>query len=288
MINLINIDDLESKDIYNIITDNVENKILNKIIGLLFEKPSTRTKTSFISSIHQLGCQFIDFKKDDLNLSRDESLEDTAKALNCYIDGLIVRTDDHSKIIKINENFDKPIINALSDLSHPCQGLSDLNYLFKYFGKLEFNIVWMGDITNVCLSILDCIKKIDKIKISIISHPDIISNHEKRYSDFKNINFFSNVEAIILNEASCVMTDVFISMNDIYSEDKIEKLLKYQVNKSIFEKVNKNCIFMHCLPAKIGFEVSESILNSDKSHVWQQAKNKMYNQKTILQYINWT
>ena len=287
MKNLINIEDLTEIDVNNIVCDNVNDINFNKIIGLFFEKPSTRTKTSFISSIFQMGGKIIDLKKEDLNLIREESLTDTAKAFNCYLDGLIVRTNDHSKIIKLNDYFDKPLINALSDLSHPCQGLSDLNYLYKIHKNLNFKIVWMGDITNVCRSILDCLKKINTIEILVISTSEIISKFEKNYLDNNNINFTDKINNEYLSKANCIMTDVFISMNDDFSENKIENLMKYQVNEKVFQNTSKDCIFMHCLPAKVNVEVSDVIINSKISHVWQQAKNKMYSQKTILKYINW-
>ena len=255
MKNLINIEDLTEIDVNNIVCDNVNDINFNKIIGLFFEKPSTRTKTSFISSIFQMGGKIIDFKKEDLNLIREESLTDTAKAFNCYLDGLIVRTNDHSKILKLNDYFDKPLIKPCLIIA-PMSKPTDLNYLYKIHKNLNFKIVWMGDITNVCRSILDCLKKINTIEILVISTSEIISKFEKNYLDNNNINFTDKIDNKYLSKANCIMTDVFISMNDDFSENKIENLMKYQVNEKVFQNTSKDCIFMHCLPAKVNVEVS--------------------------------
>ena len=140
-----------SKDqLLQIIEDKCDEIFLeNKTIGFLFEKPSTRTRVSFFTGIVQLKGNVIDLRYEDLNISREESFEDTFKAMNCYLDGLIYRTTNHDKLIEASKYFDKPIINALSNISHPCQIISDLFTLYQNFKSLDLEILWMGDMNNV-------------------------------------------------------------------------------------------------------------------------------------------
>ena len=264
---------------------NLPNNLKNKNIGLLFEKPSTRTRISFLVGINQLGGNAIDIKFDDLNFSRSETFQDTFKALNCYLDGLIYRTSQHKNLEVASKFFKKPIINALSERSHPCQAISDIYTLNEHFGKLNLNLLWMGDLSNVCFSLIQAAHFIKELKITVCSHKDFISNCSWKISD--NVKFIDDLKNFDFGECDCVMTDVFISMNDKDNDKKIENLKSYQVNSAIMDKTNDKCIFMHCLPAKVGFEVTEDVLNGPKSIVWHQAKNKMITQKKILQSINW-
>ena len=152
--NFFNISDLSREQIFKILKKEEDAKILkNKNIGLLFEKYSTRTRLSFAVGISSLGGNGVDIRFEELNISRDESFEDTFRAMDCYLDGLIYRTDDHQKFIQASSYFKKPIINALSDQSHPCQIISDLLTLQEHFGSLNCHILWMGDINNVCFSL---------------------------------------------------------------------------------------------------------------------------------------
>ena len=153
--NFYNISDLSKEDINTILSIEISPKeLLKKNIGLLFEKYSTRTRLSFSVGIHNMGGNCVDLRYSELNISRQESFEDTFLAFNCYLDGLIYRTTDHHKLIAASQYFDKPIINALSDVSHPCQILSDLLTLKEHFGSLDAHILWMGDMTNVTYSLV--------------------------------------------------------------------------------------------------------------------------------------
>ena len=163
--NFFQISDLSSKDINDILNIDVFSKQLTgKNIGLLFEKYSTRTRLSFSVGIHNMGGNCIDLRFSELNISREESFEDTFRAFNCYLDGLIYRTTDHQKLITASQYFDKPIINALSDISHPCQILSDLLTLKEHFGSLDVHILWMGDMNNVIYSLVEAANLIEEIK----------------------------------------------------------------------------------------------------------------------------
>ena len=282
----LNISDLtlyELKNIINVKTD--ENNLEGINIGLLFEKPSTRTRLSFIAGISNLGGKPIEIRFEDLNISRDESFEDTFKAMNCYLDGLIYRTTDHKRLNKASKFFSKPIINALSDISHPCQTIGDLLTLKENFGSLNLNILWMGDMNNVCYSLVESVNLISDLKLIICSPTSITQTNNWKMGS--NITVTDNLDKIDFKNINCVMTDVFISMNDKESQKKVEILKPYSVTTELMSKTPANCIFMHCLPAKVGLEVSEEVFKSDKSIVWRQAFNRMIAQNNMLQLMNW-
>ena len=282
--NLFHISDLSKEDIDNILNiEYLPNKLEGKNIGLLFEKYSTRTRLSFSVGIHNMGGSFIDLRLSDLNISRQESFEDTFRAFNCYLDGLIFRTTDHQKLITATQFFNKPIINALSDLSHPCQIISDLLTLKEKFGSLNVHILWMGDMNNVTYSLVEAANLIEEIKLTICTPEKISSTINWKMN--KNIEVVFNLESVDLEKVNCVMTDVFISMNDEDSDEKITLLKPYSVTSGLMAKTASDSIFMHCLPAKVGLEVSEEVFRSSKSIVWKQAYNRMIAQQKLLQFI---
>ena len=287
MINsLFDISDLSSELLHQIIDlDEEKNVLSNKNIGLLFEKHSTRTRLSFAVGISDLGGNAIDIKFEDLNISREESFEDTFKAMNCYLDGLIYRTTNHEKIIKASKFFSKPIINALSDKSHPCQIISDLFTLKQHFGNLDLKILWIGDMNNVCFSLVEAVNLISNIQLVICSPKKIIKKINWHLN--KNIILTDDLSSISFENFNCVMTDVYISMNDEESNDKINLLKPYSVTSKLMSQTNDNCVFMHCLPAKVGLEVSDEVFRGRKSIVWQQAKNRLIAQRKLMQFINW-
>jgi len=287
MDNFLNISDLSSQNLRDILNTEIDNSnfLKNKSIGMIFEKYSTRTRLSFNVGISQLGGNSIDIKFEELNISREESFEDTFTAMNCYLDGLIYRTSDHSRLIRASKNFNKPIINALSDLSHPCQALSDLYTLKENFNSLDVSVLWVGDMNNVCFSLVEVANLIEEFKLTICSPREISDN--LKWNTNSNINIVNKISDIDLSSIQCVMTDVFISMNDQENEAKVNLLKDYIVNDDLMAKTSKDSIFMHCLPAKVGFEVSKSVFESSKSIVWRQAYNRMIAQKKLLQFINW-
>lgn len=282
---LFNLADLNREDIFKIIDKKSSKDISGKSIGTIFEKYSTRTRLSFNVAIYQMGANAVDIKYEELNISRLESFEDTFKTFSCYLDAIIYRTSNHKKLIIGYENFKKPIINALSDISHPCQIISDLYTLKKNFNTLELEILWVGDMNNVCFSLVEAVNIVEEMKLNILT-PDEISKNV-RWKFGKNISIVNRKEDINFEKINCVMTDVYISMNDEESDEKIESLKPYQVNDDLMNLTNSNCIFMHCLPANIGSEVSKSVIDGPKSIVWQQAKNRMIVQKEILKCLSW-
>jgi len=291
MKSLLNISDLNQNDFDNILqfADDLNNKteqiLTNKNIGLIFEKNSTRTRLSFQVGINQLDGNYIDVRFEELNLNRFESYEDTFEVMSCYLDYLVFRTTDHKKLDLAHKFFKKPIINALSDLSHPCQAISDLYTLKENFGSINnLNIVWMGDMNNVLFSMLEAISFTKNTKVDVFTDEVIYSHNKDSFNLNKNINFHFNINEEIIAKANCIMTDVFTSMND--KEDKENLLSKFQVNENIMSLTDKKSVFMHCLPAKIGSEVSEDVIKGEKSIVLAQAKNRLVAQKGILKWLS--
>lgn len=291
MRNLIDIKNLNQDAILEIIelSKSLEIKnsdvLKNKNLGLIFEKSSTRTRLSFQVAINNLSGNFIDIKYDELNLSRIESIEDTFKMFNLYLDSIILRTSDHNKFKTLSDNFDKPIINALSNKSHPCQAISDLYTLFEHFDRKEnIEISWFGDCNNVLFSLIEIINLFPKIKLNVFTNESIYQEFSNHIINSNNIEFFFEINTSIVSSSDCIMTDVFNSMND--TNDKETALKKFQVNESLMSQTKEKCIFMHCLPAKIGSEVSDYVINSEKSIILNQAKNRLVSQKGILHWLN--
>ena len=290
MKNLLNISDINADDLSKIFkyADTLKNKLdetlIGKNIGLIFEKNSTRTRLSFQVGINQLKGNFIDIKLNDLNIQRFESFEDTFEVMSCYLDYLVFRSTDHKKLELASKFFKKPIINALSDFSHPCQAISDLYTLKEHFGRLNnFNIIWMGDMNNVLFSLAEVMSFIDNSKIDVFTDEKIYEVSYKKFKKFNNINYHFEIDNKILNSADSVMTDVFNSMNDTVNKEEILK--KFQVNDHIMSLTNDSTVFMHCLPAKIGSEVTKNVIKGSKSIVLKQAENRLIAQRGILKWL---
>ena len=287
---LLNISDLKKQDFFDIITlaNNIdpENDISlnNKNIGLIFEKNSTRTRLSFQVGIRQMNGNYLDIKLEELNLQRVESFEDTFEIFSCYLDALVYRTNDHNKLELAHKYFKKPIINALSDLSHPCQAISDIFTLQEHFQREDnFNIVWLGDLNNVLFSLMQTIGFLEKTNLYIFTDEKIYENNKKSLPTNANIFYEFEINDKVLKSADCIMTDVYNSMND--EEDKESILNKFQVNQSLLDKTTDKAVFMHCLPAKIGSEVTLDVLKGSKSITLKQAKNRLVAQRGIMKWL---
>jgi len=287
---LLNISDLSKDDFDSILSfassikPNIEDCLKNKNIGLIFEKNSTRTRLSFQVGINQLHGKYIDIKLEELNLQRVESFEDTFEIMSCYLDALVFRTTNHEKLKLASKYFNKPIINALSDISHPCQAISDIYTLKEHFQKEDgFKIVWCGDLNNVLFSLLESIKYLTSSKIDIFTDKIIYEKNYENFLNLDNISYHFEIDDKILASADCVMTDVFNSMND--KDDKEALLKRFMVDQELMNKTSDTAVFMHCLPAKIGSEVSNDVIKGSKSIVLKQAKNRMVAQRGIMKWL---
>ena len=258
----------------------------NKSLGLLFQKQSTRTRLSFITGFQKLGGNFIVLNSDEIGFGVRESTGDLLKTMAQYLDFLMIRNDNHKQLIELASLNILPIINGLSNYSHPCQILSDIFTIEEHLGKIENRtIAWIGDFNNVLTSLIQA-SQIFKFKLNISGPKILLKNHFigliKNKS--KYIHFYEDV-TMVVKGADCVMTDAWISMGEKNIKSKKKLFRKFQVTDEVMKSAKKNAIFMHCLPAHRNEEVVDSVIDGKKSIVWQQAQNRMYVQQSILYYL---
>tara|TARA_B100001029_G_C15041373_1_gene443867 strand:+ start:746 stop:1636 length:891 start_codon:yes stop_codon:yes gene_type:complete len=287
---LISISDFNNIDLESILestslfkNNKVSSKHEGKCIGLLFEKFSTRTRLSFEVAISRLGAYPIYINKSDTQISRGESIEETAKMFSLYLDALVYRTSSHKDLEDFNKFSDIPVINALSDLEHPTQIISDIFSILDTHPNCEstkdlkdLKIVYIGDGNNIANS-LTLAADIMKLNLTICT-PLGYEPKDKKY-------WIDNPKKA-LADADVVYTDVWTSMGSEGEELKrIKDFENYQVNSESIRLANKDYSFMHCLPAHIGEEVTKDIIESSNSIVYQQAENKKYTAMAIIDYI---
>jgi len=259
------------------------NLLKNKTLAMIFEKPSTRTRVSFETGMFQLGGHALNLSSNDMQLSRGESIEDTAKTLSRYVNAIMARVYDHKIVEKLAKHSSVPVINGLSNSFHPCQILADLMTIKEKKKKLKgLKIAWIGDGNNVCNSLIyGCARS--GLSISIAT-PKGYEPDKKVVKDSKKHTEVDLTHDPIksVKNADVVMTDTFKS---IHNQDpkRIKNFLpKFQVNTSLMKHAKKNTIFLHCLPAKRGSEVSSSVIDGPQSVVWDEAENRLHSQKALL------
>jgi len=257
-----------------------------KTLAQIYEKPSTRTRISFDVGMRQLGGEVITLSADEMQLGRGETIADTSRVLNRYVDIMVLRTDSHKKLLELAEFSFKPVINGLSDLSHPCQIMADVLTIEDHKDSIqELKIVWLGEFNNVLNSWIQIASKFD--------FQLIISTPEQLAPPMVEIEYaIKNGAKILLDknpaqavkDADVVITDTWFSMGDKQADEKRELLQPYQVNTDLFSKAKSDAIFMHCLPAHRGEEVTNEVIDSKQSVVFDEAENRLHAQKAIL---NW-
>ena len=305
MKNFINIADHSSGDLRTIIEEakvrKLKRKNLNKSamdedkpfegksMAMIFEKPSTRTRMSFDIAVKQLGGSSIILNPEGIHYGKgEESLKDTAKVLTEYVDIVMLRTSSHKNLEEFGKHLGIPIINGLSDLSHPCQIMSDILTYEESNGSITGKTVsWLGDgNNNMSNSLIEAAGKFDfNLKIGC----------PKKYSPNKKILSWAKKNKVSLiitskpdeaiKNSDCVMTDKWVSMNDKVNKKAKKKILKpFQVNKKLMSKANSDAIFMHCLPVGRGEEVTNEVIDGKQSVVWRQALNRVHAQKSIIKW----
>tara|TARA_S200000501_G_scaffold36508_1_gene30166 strand:- start:597 stop:1523 length:927 start_codon:yes stop_codon:yes gene_type:complete len=305
MKNFIDISDLSSKALRAIIEEaksrKIKRKSLNKSapdedkpfegksMAMIFEKPSTRTRMSFDIAVKQLGGSSIILNPDGIHYGKgDETLKDTARVLTEYVDIVMLRTSSHKNLVEFGKHLEIPIINGLSDQSHPCQIMSDIMTFEETKGLITGKVVsWLGDgNNNMSNSLIEAAGKFGfQLKIGC----------PKKYMPNKKILNWAKKNKVNLlitkkpeeavKDSDCVMTDKWVSMNDKVNKKLKKKNLKdYQVNKKLMKKAKSDAIFMHCLPVGRGEEVTDDVIDGKQSVVWRQALNRVHAQKSI---INW-
>ena len=260
-----------------------------KSMAMIFEKPSTRTRMSFDIATKQLGGSSIILNPDVIHYGKgDETLKDTAKVLTEYVDIVMLRTSSHKNLEEFGKYLDIPIINGLSDQSHPCQILSDVFTFEETKGLITGKtIAWLGDgNNNMSNSLIEAAGRF-KFKLKIGCPKKYMpSNKVLNWAKKNKVNILvTKKPEEAVKDSDCVMTDKWISMNDKVNKKEKKKILKnYQVNKKLMKKAKSDAIFMHCLPVGRGEEVTDEVIDGNQSVVWKQALNRVHIQKSI---INW-
>jgi ornithine carbamoyltransferase len=298
---VLSLQDLSSKEILSIIelASKLKKQLKNgksrqllkgKIFGLLFQKPSTRTRVSFEAGVFQMGGNTIYLNTNDIQLSRGESIEDTARTLSLYLNCIIARVYAHTDVQKLSEFASIPVINGLSDTFHPCQILADLLTIQENKKELNgLNLAWIGDGDNVCNDLL-----LGSAKTGI----NMTAACPKGYEPLQKIVKMAKDEgertgaeiiitedpSIAVRDADAVITDTFISIgkDEERTSRQIAFFPKYQVNSGIMNLAKKDAIFLHCLPAKRDQEVTSEVIDGKSSVIWNEAENRLHVQKALM------
>ncbi|MBM3579499.1 MAG: ornithine carbamoyltransferase [Alphaproteobacteria bacterium] len=245
-----------------------------KQLAMIFEKNSTRTRVSFEVAINQLGGHAIVMNSNDMQLGKGESVADTAQVLSRFVDGIMIRSNSHKTILDLAQNSSVPVINALSDYSHPCQILASILTIEEHLGKISGKkLAWFGDVNNVLESYIHAAPAFDyELAISTPFQKSLSAKDAAK-------------------DADVLITDTWFSMGDTSLRDeklrkqKTKQLMPYQVNHGLIKLAKKHAIFTHCLPAYRGFEVTAEVIDSKKSVVFDEAENRLHIQKAILCWI---
>jgi len=257
----------------------------NKVLAMIFEKSSTRTRVSFESGMAQFGGHAIFLSARDTQLGRGEPIEDSARVLSSMSDCLMVRTFEHEKAELLARNSSVPVINGLTDDVHPCQLLADMQTYFEFRGDIKGKTVtWVGDGNNMCHSYMHAAKLLD-FKLNITC-PEGFEPQQKFIDETRDhIEITNDVYAACRN-TDLIVTDVWASMGQ-EEEQKIraQAFIAYQVTTKLMDLANKDALFMHCLPAHRGEEVSADIIDGEHSVVWEEAENRLHAQKALLEFL---
>jgi ornithine carbamoyltransferase len=257
-------------------------------LGLLFYKASTRTRVSFSTAMFQLGGQVMDLNVNVTQIGRGEPIEDTARVLDRYLDALAIRTFAQADIETFAQYCKMPIVNALTDLEHPCQVLADLQTVQENFGKCEgLTFTYVGDGNNMAHSILlGCAAVGMNVRIAAPDgyecSPDVVAQAKAIAGDRFKVITTTDVRAAV-EGANVVYTDVWASMGqETEADDRIPVFMPYQVNAELMKNADKDAIVLHCLPAHRGEEITHEVMEGKQSRIWDQAENRMHAQKALL------
>jgi ornithine carbamoyltransferase len=264
---------------------NYETTLNSRVLGMIFEKSSTRTRVSFEAGMAQLGGHAIYLAPTGTQIGRGEPLEDTARVISKMVDCIMLRTFEHERIEQFAAYSDVPVINGLSDSYHPCQLLADLLTYYEKRGSIEGKkVVWYGDGNNMCHSYMNAAKIFD-FELIVACPEGFDPDSEILDSTKDNVVIERNPEMAAKN-ADLVVTDVWASMGQEEEQnERMEKFAKFQVNTDLMECANGDALFMHCLPAHRGEEVSEAVLEGPQSVVWEEAGNRLHSQKALLEFL---
>jgi len=289
----LNFEDFSRQDLSKIIDRAIEiksksetsNLFDKKTLGLIFQKPSTRTRVSFEVAMNKLGGNTIFLSSSELQMSRGEPIADTSKVLSSMVDAVVIRNDSHEELKLFSENSSVPVINGLTDLFHPCQILADLmTFKEKNEGEILSKVCWIGDGNNVCNSYIEAASIFD-FEISIFC-PKGCEPYQPLLNKAKDFITLASSKNEALEKAQIVTTDVWTSMNNETSAKERRKTFKnFFVEEEDMDLADDNAIFLHCLPAHRGEEISFTMLEHPQSVVWDQAENRLHAQQSLLEFL---
>ena len=260
--------------------------LADHVLAMIFEKSSTRTRVSFDIAIRQLGGSSIVMDSGSMQLGRGETVADTARVLSRMADAIMIRTDDHAKIEEMAANADIPVINGLTDLSHPCQIIADLLTLVEHGKSLPgLEIAWLGDGNNVLNSIVEAAGLMKfNVRIGCPQGYDPDADFIKAAQDAgANIAIHRDENEAVAG-ADVVVTDTWVSMGQEHVHNKLAAMMPYQVNDLLMEQAKPDALFLHCLPAHRGEEVMPSVIDGPQSVIWDEAENRIHAQKSVLRW----
>jgi ornithine carbamoyltransferase len=255
-----------------------------RVLAMIFERPSTRTRVSFEVAMRQLGGETVVLSGSDMQLGRGETIADTARVLSRYVDAIMIRILDHARLRELAEHATVPVINGLTHRSHPCQVMADVLTFEEHRGPIAGRkVAWSGDANNVLASWVHAAARfgfrLDVASPRELGIPDGLSDWAK--ANRVDVRFLTDPEEAIAG-ADCVVTDTWVSMGDDERERRHNLLMPYQVNARLMEKAKPDTIFMHCLPAHRGEEVTADVIDGPQSVVFDEAENRLHAQKGIL------
>jgi ornithine carbamoyltransferase len=258
--------------------------LAGRVLAMIFEKNSTRTRVSFDMAMRQLGGTAIVMEAGGMQLGRGETIADTARVLSRMVDAVMIRTNDHTKIEELAEHSSVPVINGLTDLSHPCQIMADLLTVIERGKALPgLQVAWLGDGNNVLNSIIEAaglMKFNVRVGVPAGYEPDadFIRAAEARGA---RVTLERDPVAAVRG-ADVVVTDTWVSMGQAQAETKLAAMAPYQVNPALMAEASRDAVFLHCLPAHRGEEVTDAVIDSGQSAVWDEAENRIHAQKSVL------
>ncbi len=257
--------------------------LAGRVLAMIFEKNSTRTRVSFDMAIRQLGGQSIVMEAGQMQLGRGETVADTARVLSGYVDAIMIRTDDHAKLEEMAAHASVPVINGLTDESHPCQIMADLLTVVESGRQLPgLKVAWLGDGNNVLASIVEA---------AALLRFDVVAACPQGFQPEEEAIVRASGRARVVADpreavadADVVVTDTWISMGQAQAETKLRAMMPYQVDAALMAAAKPGAAFLHCLPAHRGEEVTPEVIDGPQSLIWQEAENRLHAQKSVLRW----
>ena len=259
--------------------------LAGKVLAMIFEKSSTRTRVSFEAGMSQLGGHAMFLSPKDIQLGRGELIEDSARVISSMVDGIMIRTFGHERLATLARHSSSPVINGLTDYLHPCQLLADMQTWFELRGDIEgATVAWIGDGNNMCHSYINAAIRFN-FKLNIGCPADHGPDEDIVESAGERLKIYNSVSEAA-SDADLIITDVWASMGqEQEQEERLRTFSAFQVSSDIMALANKDALFMHCLPAHRGEEVSATVLDGKQSVVWQEAENRLHAQKALLETL---